>query len=146
MKTRILKAVISLSAIIVVCASASAADQVKGAQKLVELQPIRTAEDVGAIGPGDMLVMACPKCKDVWVTYADTTAKGGQALVAKGTPTKTVVQHACPSCGATIEAKGHGKAKKEVITHICTKCGSKDAYCCVLKKEQVPTKGMEEKK
>ncbi len=120
-----------------------AAEQVKAGQKLIELNRIKTVADVAAIQPGDLVLMSCPKCKDVWVTYVDTNAKGGQVLTAGGQATRTVARHLCPGCQAEFKVTGHGKAKTETVVHVCQKCGSKDAFCCVMKKGSVPTKGME---
>ena len=117
-----------------------AAEPVKGAQKLMEFKPIQTAQDLERLEPGDMLAMSCPKCKNVTVTYVETGVKRADA-----TP-KLTVKHLCPGCETTIETKGRGKHAKDVVKHVCSKCGSKDAFCCVLKKGEGPTKGMEEKK
>jgi hypothetical protein len=117
-------------------AQAKAADQVKGAQKLMELKPIKTAQDAEAVQPGDMIAMSCPKCKTVTVTWVETE-KGHIKTERVGQ------KHLCPGCETTIETKGAGKLAKNEITHVCGKCGSKDAFCCVLKKSSGPTKGME---
>jgi len=118
----------------------NAADQVKGAQKLMELKPIKTAKDLEALEPGDMLAMSCPKCKSVTITYVEKGLKRADATE------KLEVKHLCPGCETTIETKGHGKAAQDVVKHVCQTCGSTDAFCCVLKKGSGPTKGMEEKK
>ena len=110
-----------------------------GAQQLTQSKPIRTLEDLSAIQPGDMMVMSCPKCKDVTTRYVLPTFKGFE----RKDKMKTV--HTCPGCNNTTTVEGHGKAKKDVIKHVCQKCGSKDAFCCVLKKSSDPTKGMEER-
>jgi len=109
-----------------------------GAQQL--MKPVRTPQDLGELKPGDMMVMSCPKCKNVMVTYVEPTFKATEPKE------KVKAQHTCPSCATTTTVEGHGKAKKDVLKHVCTTCGSKDAFCCVLKKGSGPTKGMEEKK
>ena len=114
-----------------------AADQVKGAQLL--MKPIKASEDIGKLEPGDMAAMSCPKCKTITVTYVETTK--GHIKQEKATE-----KHLCPGCANIIQTEGRGKQAKDVVTHVCHKCGSKDAFCCVLKKGSVPTKGMEEKK
>ena len=86
------------------------------------------------------MVMSCPKCKNVAVTYVQPTFKATEPKE------KVKTQHTCPSCATIITVEGHGKAKKNVLTHVCQACGSKDAFCCVLKGGVGPTKGMEEKK
>jgi len=108
-----------------------------GAQKL--MRPVRTLQDLEDLKPGDMMVMSCPKCKDVTVTYVEPTFK---AMEPKE---KVTTRHTCPSCSTTSTVVGHGKAKKDVLKHVCGTCGSKDAFCCVMKKGSDPTKGMERK-
>ena len=110
-----------------------------GAQQLMQSKPIRTLEDLSSIQPGDMMVMSCPKCKNVTIHYVEPTFK---AMEPKN---KMKTQHTCPGCNTTITVEGHGKAKKDVVKHVCQNCGSKDAFCCVMKKGGEPTKGMEKK-
>jgi hypothetical protein len=107
-----------------------------GASELMKLKPIKTAEDIAAIQAGDSVVMACPKCKSIYVTVVQKENKPGTAseLAAE--------RHLCPGCATTIETTGHGKAKKDEVVHVCKDCGSKDAFCCVLKPGSGPTKGM----
>ena len=109
-----------------------------GAQQLMS-KPVKTLEDLSAVQPGDMMVMSCPKCKDVTVHYVEPTFKATEPK------DKVKTQHTCPGCNTTITVEGHGKAKKDVVKHVCQKCGSKDAFCCVMKKGGDPTKGMETK-
>ena len=122
-----------------------AADPPKPAKVMMELGRIKTTNDVAALQPGDLIVMTCPKCKDVWVTHVDTFAKPAKVAESQFKPTVSMATHLCPSCETTIVRKGHGKQGKDEIVHVCKKCGSKDAFCCVLKKGSIPTKGMEEK-
>lgn len=109
-----------------------------GAQQLMS-KPVKTLEDLSAVQPGDMMVMSCPKCKDVTVHYVEPTFKATEPK------DKVKTQHTCPGCQTTITVEGHGKAKKDVVKHICQHCGSKDAFCCVVKKGGEPTKGVEKK-
>ena len=109
-----------------------------GASDLMQLKPIKTAEDIAALKPGDQVVMACPKCKSIYVTRVIKENKPGKSYEVAAT------EHLCPGCGNKIVMKGHGKAGKEEITHVCKTCGSKDAFCCVLKEGSGPTKGMEQ--
>ncbi|HXG49346.1 MAG TPA: hypothetical protein VNO52_17105 [Methylomirabilota bacterium] len=118
--------------------AAAAAEQVKGAEKLVQLQRIETTKDLEALQPGDLVAMSCPKCKNITVTYV-TKEKGHIETTTAG------IKHTCPGCQNKIEVTGHGKAKKNVVKHVCQKCGSKSAFCCVLKKGAAPTEGMEQK-
>lgn len=111
-----------------------------GASELMQLKPIKTAEDVAALKSGDQVVMACPKCKSMYVTRVVKENKPGKSYEIGAT------EHLCPGCGNKITITGHGKAGKEEITHVCKECGSKDAFCCVLKEGAGPTKGMEKEK
>ena len=113
----------------------NAADQVKGAQLL--MKPIKTVDDLGKLEPGDMVAMSCPKCKTITVTYIDKTTKGA---IKEG---KATQKHLCPGCETTIKTEGQGKQAKDVVVHVCKTCGSEDAFCCVMKKGSLPTKGME---
>ena len=108
----------------------------KGGSQLL-MKPIQTVQDLEALQPGDMIAMSCPKCKNITVTYVEPTYKATESKE------KVKSQHTCPGCATTITVEGHGKAKKDVVKHVCKTCGSKDAFCCVLKKGSVPTKGME---
>jgi hypothetical protein len=110
-----------------------------GASDLIQLKAIRTPADAAAVGPGDQIVMSCPKCKTISVSFPKTAVK-------KGEPTSVAGEkHLCPGCAAKIETKGHGKDKVATFVHRCTKCGSKDVMCCVLKAQGGSTQGMEAK-
>lgn len=109
----------------------------KGGAGQLMSKPIRTVDDLSALQPGDMMVMSCPKCKNVTISYVELTFK---AMEPKN---KVKTQHTCPGCNTTITVEGHGKAKKDVVKHVCQKCGSKEASCCVMKKGGDTTKGME---
>jgi predicted RNA-binding Zn-ribbon protein involved in translation (DUF1610 family) len=111
-----------------------------GAAELTKLKPIKTVEDVTALKAGDQVVMACPKCKSIYVTRVVKENKPGKSYELGAT------EHLCPGCDNKITVTGHGKAGKEQITHVCKTCGSKDAFCCVLKEGEGPTKGMEKEK
>ena len=139
MKTNIIKTSLIACAAFALALTVNAADQVKGAEKLMS-KPIRTVADLSNVQPGDMMVMSCPKCKDVTVRYVEATFKAMEPR------DKVKTQHTCPSCHNTMTVEGHGKAGKNVVKHVCQTCGSKDAFCCVLKKGSGSTKGMEEKR
>ena len=111
----------------------------KGGAGQLMSKPLKTLNDLSHLQPGDMMVMSCPKCKNVTVTYVEPTFK---AMEPKE---KVTARHTCPSCDTTITVEGHGKAKKDVVKHVCKSCGSKDAFCCVMTKGGEPTKGMEKK-
>ena len=117
--------------------SMPASAQEKGAEKLIQLKPVKTLQDVQALQAGDLVTMSCPKCKNTMATYVTTDR--GQIQTASG------VIHLCPGCETKITYKGHGRNKEEVLVHVCKACGSKDAFCCVMKKGQGSTPGMEHK-
>ena len=108
-----------------------------GAAELTKLKPIKTVEDVTALKAGDQVVMACPKCKSIYVTRVVKENKPGKSYELGAT------EHLCPGCDNKITLTGHGKGAKEEITHVCKTCGSKDAFCCVLKEGEGLTKGTE---
>ncbi len=139
---------VSTMAALTLCAwlpAANAADQVKGAQKLVELNKVKTVGDIEALKVGDTFAMACAKCETILVKEVVSTAKGAEVLAANGTPTKVLGKHLCPGCGSTMEVVGHGKTKESKITHTCGACGDTSAFCCATKSGSSATKGMEKK-
>ena len=110
--------------------------QEKGASHL--MKPITSYNDVAGLKDGDMVAMACPKCKTITVTYVKTEKDHIKT-------TTTGQEHLCPGCEQKFTVVGEGKGKHNVVTHVCMKCGSTDAFCCVMKKGSEPTKGMEQK-
>src|SRR5689334_16323795 len=73
-----------------------AADQVKGAEKLMQLNRITTPAQAEALKPGDSVVMVCAKCKSVMM-HNVTTEKGHIKIMTVGE------KHLCPGCNTTIE-------------------------------------------
>jgi hypothetical protein len=126
----------SLALALVLATAGTAQAQEKGAQKLMQLKPIKTTQDIEALQPGDAVVMSCPKCKTITVNYVETT----KGHIKDG---KVKQEHLCPGCETKIETKGVGKVAKNEVAHVCKKCGSEDLMCCVLKKGSGSTKGME---
>jgi len=131
---------LALTVVAVVLMPADSSAQDKGSAKGGGQQlmtPVRTLQDLGELKTGDMMVMSCPKCKNVTISYVDPSFKASEPKE------KVKAQHTCPGCGTTSTVEGHGKSKRDVLKHVCATCGSKDAFCCVLKKGSAPTKGME---
>jgi len=114
----------------------TAVAQIKGAQRLI---PLRTAEDLSSLQPGDTIIMSCPKCKDTYASVVDTSIKGGDK-------TKDVTMHLCPTCDMRMITKGTGRTATSKLVHTCKTCGSKKVTCCVMKKDGAFTPGMGEKK
>jgi hypothetical protein len=104
---------------------------------LYSSKPIVTGEDAAKVKPGDTVAMACPKCKTIMVSKI--TQERGQRIAGKA------AEHLCPGCGVKYETSGHGKAKTEKVLHTCNKCGSTDAFCCVMKKGDLPMEEKQEK-
>jgi hypothetical protein len=115
----------------------SAVAQEKGGERMMRLSRLNTAADVQKVEAGDTLVMSCPKCKDTWVKVVRPGGKGGRQ------ETAILQQHECPGCGTKIVTDGVGKQAQSVVTHTCKQCGSEDVSCCVMKKGNGPTEGME---
>ncbi len=126
----------ALAAAITTLLTTTLAAQEKSASRL--MKPITTSADVAGLKEGDMVAMACSKCKTITVTYIKT--ERGHIKT-----TTTGEEHLCPGCEQKFVVVGEGKAKHDVVTHVCKKCGSTDAFCCVMRKGGEPTKGMEPK-
>jgi hypothetical protein len=122
-----------------------AADQMKGAELLLHLNPLKTVGEVETLKTGDTVAMACAKCKTIFVAKVVSTAKGAEILAANGKPTQLVGIHPCTGCKSTMEVVGQGRAKTDVIKHTCKACGDDSAFCCATKAGSAPTKGMEKK-
>lgn len=133
-------AVLTVASLLSLPTLSFAQEQVKGAQKLIQLNAIKTVADAQAVQAGDMVVMSCPKCKNSWVTVVEPATKTGVKA-----ETKVVARHECPGCQHKWVTEGHGKAKTDKLVHVCKQCGSEDAFCCVMKKGDGPTPGMEKK-
>jgi DNA-directed RNA polymerase subunit M/transcription elongation factor TFIIS len=133
-------AVLAIASLMSLPTFVSAQEQVKGAQKLMQLNAIKTVADAEAVKEGDMVVMSCPKCKDSWVTIVVAPTKTGAKP-----ETNVVARHECPGCTHKYVIEGHGKAKTDKLVHVCKMCGSEDAFCCVMKKGTGPTPGMVKK-
>ena len=137
----IVAASLALAVVSFISLPASAQTKGEGAGKLIQLKPIKAVEDLQKVEAGDTVVMSCPKCKESYAQVVEKSFKGST-----GDQLKTVPIHLCDSCETKIVTKGHGKAAKDVVVHTCKACGSKDVSCCVMKKGDHATAGMEEKK
>ena len=113
-----------------------AADQVKGAEKLMQLNRITTPAQAEALKAGDSVVMVCTKCKSVMM-HNVTKEKGHIEVMTVG------AKHLCPGCNSTIEVVGFGKGKRDEVKHVCQSCGDDSVFCCATKPGSGATKGME---
>lgn len=125
---------ITMTVAIILLVASTAGAQQKGASKL--MKPITAYSDVANLKDGDMVAMACPKCKTITVTYIKTE----KGHINTATPGE---EHLCPGCEQKFVVVGEGKGKHDSVIHVCKKCGSTDAFCCVMKQGSDPTKGME---
>jgi hypothetical protein len=120
---------------------AAGADQpmkpMKGGE-MMTMKPITSSADVADLKDGDMVAMACPKCKTITVTHINTQ-KGHIKT------TSTGQEDLCPGCEQKFTVVGEGKDKQSVVTHVCKKCGSTDAFCCIMRKNSATTEGMTQK-
>lgn len=120
---------------------AGAADQVKGAEKLMQLNRITTPAQAEALKPGDSIVMVCTKCKSVMM-HNVTREKGHIEVMTVGE------KHLCPGCSTNIEVVGVGRSPKgahDEVKHVCKACGDDSVFCCATKPGSGATKGMEKK-
>ena len=112
-----------------------AADQMKGAQRLMQ---IKTLAEADALKPGDTMVMVCAKCKSVMI-HNVSTEKGHIKTMTVGE------KHMCPGCESTITVVGTGKGGHDEVKHTCEKCGDDSVFCCATKPGQGGTEGTEKK-
>jgi DNA-directed RNA polymerase subunit RPC12/RpoP len=97
---------LALAATAFLTATASGAEQVKGAQKLIELAQVKGKPAAASVKQGDTIAVACPHCKVIWVSTVPE--KGAEQLV---------------------NFQKDDKVK-------CPKCGSAEAFCCAGKVEK----------
>jgi hypothetical protein len=118
MKTTSMKVLLAISAFAVLAFTASAYDQVKGAQAQLG-QPAKAVVSA-TIAP---TTMNCSKCSDK-LTASSTMAGRGAFL--KVTFART---HTCGGCNTQTAITGFGKAKTTQTTHSCS-AGEGNALCC----------------
>lgn len=115
-----------------------AADAPKGAQRLNELTLIKTTAEAQTLKPGDMIAMACVKCKSMTVTFVGPkSGKATEPFVKVGE------KHLCPGCNTTMEVAGVQKGAHTELKHLCATCGDDSAYCCATRHGPGKTPGME---
>lgn len=112
-----------------------------GASELMNLKPITTRAEAEALKPGDVIAMACTKCKSIMVH--NVTKERGQGAAKVMTVGE---KHLCSGCNTYIETVGRGKGAKDEIRHVCEKCGEDSVFCCASKPGEGATKGMQKEK
>jgi len=127
--------VLAVAGFVFLPVSGRAQDQEKGATKLMWSKPIKTAADIAALQPGDMVTMSCPKCQNSQTVVVEKSFK---ATVPDAK--QTVTTHLCPGCTTKIVPQG-GKQDAKVV-HVCNSCGSEKVSCCAIKPGAAPTEGM----
>lgn len=110
--------------------------QEKGAERLLNLQRSSASRVVTGEHHG---AMSCPKCKDVAVLTSDAKAKGGEALISGGRPTKAIARHQCGTCATTLKTEAQGKASQTVAQHFCASAGMSAMSGCSSNGKASPT-------
>lgn len=116
-----------------------AGPELKGAERMLQMQGINTRAQAEALKPDDTIAMVCAKCKSVAIETV-TIEKGHIKHVMPGE------KHLCPGCNSYIQVVGTGKGAKNEVRHVCEKCGDSSAFCCATKPGSGATKGMEKEK
>lgn len=112
-----------------------ASAQTRGGASGLLGKPLKTPQDIESLQSGDVVAMACPKCKTITFTTIEEGRNPAKV-------SKVVGKHQCPGCKSEFEIKGAGKGATEKLVHTCQKCGSDLAFCCAINKDEI-TKGME---
>jgi hypothetical protein len=112
--------VAALATVVLSLFAGSAQAQVKGGERL---QQLNGSSFTATVTPIEYKPMLCGQCKDVFTNVPDVTAKGAEALMALGVPTKTVVTHLCADCKTTIKVVSLGRhSPADTVTHNCASC------------------------
>ena len=101
--------------------SASAAEQLKGAQLLIGQKP-DPATNYSLVIDHNANLADCPACTNSAKPFSNNLGRG--AFVKRG----VTVTHECPACKTTITTAGAGKAKTSVAIHTCG--NGAVAACC----------------
>ena len=122
--TRLAGLVVALALFAGLASQSNAQTQIKGGQRLLELNGSSLTVVPGEQTPA---AMSCANCQDVLVTQAVTDPKGlgARTLIAQGLATEQLARHLCGACTTKWTIEGQGKAKVAVFNHICPSCGSK---------------------
>lgn len=115
-----------------------AAQELKGYERTLQMQGIKTSAQAEALKPDDSIAMVCTKCKTVRVEYV-TLEKSHIKHVTPGE------KHLCSGCNSYITVVGNGKDSTRAVTHTCGSCGDTSAFCCATQPGAGSTKGMEKK-
>ena len=129
---------LSLALAFMVCTprEVRAGPDLKGSERMLQMQGINTVAQAEALKPGDTFAMVCTKCKSV--SYMTVTLEKDH--IKHLTPG---YKHLCPGCQTYITVVGH--YGKNEITHTCEGCGDGSAFCCATAPGTGSTKGMEKK-
>jgi hypothetical protein len=125
MKTNSLKLLLGISAIAALTFTASAFEQLKGAQVLIG-QAAPAVQSADAVPAAPAVAMSCPKCSDK-LTFTSTTAGKGAFLKVSSART-----HTCSGCGTQLVALGANKARTLGTVHSCS-LDVNNGLCCAAK-------------
>jgi len=125
MKTNSLKLLLGISAMVALAFTASAFEQLKGAQLQIG-QTVPAVRSATAQPAAPAPAMICPKCSDK-VTVTSTMAGKGAFL--KVTSART---HTCSGCDTQLVTTGANKARTLTTAHNCSLDGS-GGLCCAAR-------------
>lgn len=122
MKTTALTKIILTSTLAIAAAAfiampirSSAADDLKGAERMVQLNSPNLGRPAVAVTT-EKKGMACSNCRDEVVTTSTWAGKGAFQKTTVG------AKHTCPDCKNNITTIGTGKAQSTQVNHACGNC------------------------
>lgn len=121
-------AALTIAGLLALPTTGSAQEQIKGAQKLLQLNAGKTVAAARTVPAGEKAAMSCPQCKNSRVAIVEAPTKTGAKP-----ETKFVVRHECPDCSQKVVIEGHGKTRTDKLVHACKQSSRADALCCVQK-------------
>ncbi|WP_145382480.1 hypothetical protein [Botrimarina mediterranea] len=107
-----------------------AADEKHDAQmsaNMARMSHITTQAEAEALKPGDLIAMACSKCKHIMVQQVAKDDSHVKLMTIGQT-------HEC-GCGGTVKVVGtsKGNGKDEEVNFTCSKCGDDAMFVCAVK-------------
>lgn len=107
-----------------------AADEKQDAQmsaNMAQMNHITTQAEAEALKPGDLIAMACSKCKHIMVQQVTKDDSHVKMMTIGQT-------HEC-GCGGIVKVVGTGKGngKDEEVNLTCSKCGDDAMFVCAMK-------------
>ncbi len=90
----------------------------------MHLDHITTQAEAEALKPGDMIAMACSKCKHIMVQHVTKDSSHVKLMTISE-------EHKCV-CGGVVSVvgTGQGQGKKQDVNHVCSHCGDDAMFVC----------------